>query len=271
MNTQIFYFSGTGNSLSVAQKLSEQLPDSEIVPIVSAYKNGVKEIKTKTIGFVFPIHAFSLPKLVENFIKSLSLEPDTYIFALATRGGSPCKAFEEIEKIVSQKGARLHSYAFVEMPNNYLTLFGIPSDTDISRLTAQAQEQTEQMAAAVRAQEIYQPKDPHDSYAEKNILFPLLTRVYKKTRFFNYGNRFYADSKCNGCSLCSKVCLSEKITMNKDKPEWNKNTECFLCLACIHYCPCQAVQIRKTKTPRLGRYHHPDITAADIMEEKCRK
>ena len=268
MTTQIFYFSGTGNSLSIAQKLSERLPDSEIVPIVSSYKNGVKEIKAETVGFIFPIHAFSLPKLVEEFIKSLSLKPDTYIFAMATRGGSCCKAFEEIDKILSQKGLRLHSYSFVEMPNNYLTLFGIPTDADINRLTAQAQKQIEQMAAIIKSRERYQPKDPHYSYAEKNILFPFLERVYKKTKFFNYGNRFYADSKCNGCSLCSKICLSGKITMNNDRPEWNKNVECLLCLACIHYCPCHAVQIRKTKTPHLGRYHHPEITAADIMAEK---
>ena len=120
MNTQIFYFSGTGNSLSIAQKLSERLPNSEVVPIVSSYKNGVKEIDAETVGFIFPVHAFSLPKLVEEFIKSLSFKTDTYIFAMATRGGSCCRVFEEINKILSQKGFSLHSYSFVEMPNNYL-------------------------------------------------------------------------------------------------------------------------------------------------------
>ena len=268
MNTQIFYFSGTGNSFSIAQKLSERLSNSETVPMVSSYKNGVKEIEAEAVGFVFPIHAFSLPKLVEEFVTSLSLKPDAYVFAMATRGGSCCKAFEEIDKLLSQKGLTLHSYSFVEMPNNYLTLFGVPSDADISRLISQAQEQVEQMAAAVKAREIYRQKDPHYSFAEKNILFPLLKRVYKKTKFFHYGNRFYTDSKCNGCSICSEVCLSGKIAMNNGKPEWKKNIECFLCLACIHYCPCHAVQIKKTKTPHLGRYHHPEIAAADIMAEK---
>ncbi|MGC4018296.1 MAG: EFR1 family ferrodoxin [Muricomes sp.] len=268
MNTQIFYFSGTGNSLFAAQKLSKHLPNSEIVPMVGAYEKGMKEIHAETVGFIFPVHAFSLPRLVERFIESLSFKPGTYIFALATRGGSSCRVFEEINKILSQKGLLLHCSSFVEMPNNYLTLFGIPGADDITRLTGQAQSQIEQIAPIIMRRETYHPKDPHYSFIEKNILFPLLAGVHKKTKFFNYGNRFYADTKCNGCSLCSRVCLAGRIAMNHGKPAWDRKVECQYCLACIQYCPCQAVQIKRTKTPGLGRYNHPEITAADIIAEK---
>jgi len=35
MSTEIYYFSGTGNSLFIARELQRRLPGSELIPIVS--------------------------------------------------------------------------------------------------------------------------------------------------------------------------------------------------------------------------------------------
>ncbi|GAH26880.1 unnamed protein product [marine sediment metagenome] len=53
-------------------------------------------------------------------------------------------------------------------------------------------------------------------------------------------NYFYADSKCTGCGICEKVCLSQKIKMINKKPVWQKNVKCYLCYACLNYCPEQS-------------------------------
>jgi hypothetical protein len=38
--------------------------------------------------------------------------------------------------------------------------------------------------------------------------------------------------------------------------------------ACINYCPVQAVQIRGSKTPERGRYHHACADFAKIAGQK---
>lgn len=268
MSTRIFYFSGTGNSLFVARKLAERLPDSQITSMVSTCKSGPAEVDADVVGLVFPVHAFSLPTLVRRFVSSLSFKSNPYVFAAATRGGSCCRLFEELDGALRGRGARLQGFSFIDMPNNYLTLFGIPSDGEIRRLTEEAQARIGQMAEAVRSRVQYRPEDPHESFAEKNILFPLLGSLHKATKFFNYGNRFYADPACDGCGVCGKVCLSDRITMRGGRPEWDRNAECLMCFACIHACPRRAVQLKGTKTPGLERYRHPDVTVANIMEEK---
>jgi len=49
----IFYFSGTGNSLSIARDIAERLGDSEIKKIKDpVYSSGVSE----NIGLVFPVY-----------------------------------------------------------------------------------------------------------------------------------------------------------------------------------------------------------------------
>ena len=39
MNIILFYFSGTGNSLTMAMELKQELKDCELVPIAKAMKN----------------------------------------------------------------------------------------------------------------------------------------------------------------------------------------------------------------------------------------
>jgi len=87
------------------------------------------------------------------------------------------------------------------------------------------------------------------------------------------GKYFYADARCSSCGICEKVCLSQKIKMIDKKPLWQKDRKCFLCYACINYCPVQSIQMRsgrfiKFYTNKNGRYSHPEITVNDIAGQK---
>ena len=89
-------------------------------------------------------------------------------------------------------------------------------------------------------------------------------------------NYFCSDSKCKGCGTCEKVCLSGKIKMSDKKPVWQKNVFCYMCYACVNFCPAQSVQINdipfvKSYTRENGRYPHPYATAKDIAGQKGRK
>jgi epoxyqueuosine reductase QueG len=55
------------------------------------------------------------------------------------------------------------------------------------------------------------------------------------------------------------------IVLNGGVPEW-KHT-CQECLACLNFCPKQAIQHGK-KTANRSRYHHPEVTLKDIMSQK---
>jgi ferredoxin len=86
-------------------------------------------------------------------------------------------------------------------------------------------------------------------------------------------NYFYIDGNCTGCGICQKVCLSGKITMKDNTPNWNRKVLCSMCFACLNYCPEQAVQISnipgvKSYTTINGRYSHPYATVEDICRQK---
>lgn len=86
-------------------------------------------------------------------------------------------------------------------------------------------------------------------------------------------NYFYINSKCIGCGICSKVCLSQKISIYKEKPIWSKKTLCYMCYACINYCPVKSIEIESISgvpsyTHVNERYCHPYATYEEIKKQK---
>lgn len=81
---EIYYFSGTGNSLYIAKELQKRIPEINLISIVSLLKKDNIETNAKTVGFVFPIHRMTIPIPVKKFLKKLYLKSASYIFAIAT-------------------------------------------------------------------------------------------------------------------------------------------------------------------------------------------
>jgi formate hydrogenlyase subunit 6/NADH:ubiquinone oxidoreductase subunit I len=106
------------------------------------------------------------------------------------------------------------------------------------------------------------------SFFKRNILNPFLKLLAPTIGRAYLNKAFYIDSKCTGCGSCQRVYPAEKISMENGKPVWRKDIQCLFCFACINYCPVKAIQIKGTKTATRGRYHHAEVSAKDIAEQK---
>ena len=93
--TEIFYFSGTGNSLFVAREISAGIPNSIITPIVACVAQNKCKSDAEVIGIVFPVHALTIPIIVHIFLRKLEIRNSKYIFSVATREGTVFKGFNE--------------------------------------------------------------------------------------------------------------------------------------------------------------------------------
>ncbi len=129
MSVQIYYLSGTGNSLHVARELEKRLPEIALVPIISALKDDSPATTAETVGLVFPIHNLTIPVPVKRFLQQVDLSSASYLFAVATRLCSD-KVFLTIDKILEKQGKSLDAYFSVEMPCTYIPLFTLPSQED---------------------------------------------------------------------------------------------------------------------------------------------
>ena len=75
---------------------------------------------------------------------------------------------------------------------------------------------------------------------------------------------FSVSDECSGCGTCEKLCPVNNIHMAADRPEWGK--DCTGCLACFHWCPKEAIYMNNSVIGRRRKYHHPDITACDMLD-----
>jgi len=280
---KIYYFSGTGNSLFIAKKLKSLITNAELIPVVKAIKENNFTIEAENVGFVFPCHGTTIPIPIKIFIERMDIRFSKYFFGIVTRAGSVFSGFSIIDKALKKQKKKLNASFIIDMGFNdpKLKEFEVPSETDLKKLEESALIKLKIIKDTISSQADYIEKDTTGvTFSKSKILNALLGKLIPfMTHYISPGVKkyFYTDSNCVGCGICEKVCLSRKIKMVNDKPVWQKNITCYLCYACLNYCPKSAVQIyskiwMKSYTAKRGRYPHPYATYNEIADQKtvCR-
>lgn len=272
MNTEIYYFSGTGNSLHVAKELQKRIQKAVLVPIVNLLDKNIIKSRGDAVGFIFPVHLAMAPAPVIKFLKKLDLKSAEYIFAIVTRSGSQHRAFKDLKKALAQKNKNLNAYFTLNMASNDPKFEGWHrvTEEEMVDIESEVHNNLEYISDIVLNKDKSYEKDTHFTqplpvFSVLSLFLPVLNRFYNA--------EFYSDSKCRGCMTCEKICLSGKIKITGEKPAWQEDVPCYLCHACLNYCPEQAVQIKSNRflrsyTKENGRYFHPYTTAEDIAAQK---
>ncbi|OEH86382.1 hypothetical protein BHU72_13240 [Desulfuribacillus stibiiarsenatis] len=263
MNTAIYYFTGTGNSLKVAKDLSQYIEDATVIQIRQEKMSHQLSTNAKAIGFVVPTIFKGIPKLVSQFINHLEVKhQNPYIFAVSTHGdhngmGIVCKQFKEL---LAKKSLPLSAYFAIQMPHNSPVKDHLTTNQEKERLFKEETIQIPVIAESIRNRQlISHTRNKFKSYLETLIYSYHAISTSKKP----IDRGFYADEKCISCSICSKVCPAQNIEMADNKPKW-KLENCQFCLACIQWCPKEAIQYNK-ETIGIERYHHPEIKVTELI------
>jgi ferredoxin/flavodoxin len=261
MNKQIFYFSGTGNSLYVAKKIRETLGDTELIQITSELCQSKVDIEAETLGLVFPVYAYGPPVIVETFLKQAHIKQPEYFFVVATYGGNPRDALKYCERQIKQKGLTVDAGFMVAMPNNYITGFDTSSGEQLQKILVRANTELSEILLRITKQENVSIRT--DSIADRIIsmmVHPLF--AFGRNKLVK---KFYVSDTCTGCGICTKLCSVKNIVLTSAKrPQWGQH--CEFCLACINWCPARAIEFGN-KTQQRNRYHHPDIKVVELTRQ----
>lgn len=274
MGTEIYYFSGTGNSLYVAKNIAEKTKAS-LTPIASVIKRNSIKIKADVIGIVFPVYYMELPMIVEEFAKKLEDINGKYIFAVCTHGGAAGASLRMMKSILRSKGGMLSAGYGIHMPQNS---FYKPNE-DHQKINLNWQRKLELVVKNI--------EDKKRGIFYTNILLeallipihftiikPMCIKHFKKIsklpshlkyeeHKYAMDKNFYTNENCSGCESCSKVCPVNNIIIRDNKPNWLGH--CEHCLACYNWCPNKAIKGGITKD---YFYRHPEVKAEEIMKQK---
>ncbi|MDF1616916.1 EFR1 family ferrodoxin [Petrocella sp. FN5] len=270
----IYYFTGTGNSLAVARSISSAMTDVVLIPMLKEDALTYIDTHTESIGLIYPIHVNALPHAVIHFIQKIHLLSMTYIYAVATHGGIPGMSGLYLNKILKKQGIDLKTYYEIEMLNN--TPKGI-APKFLMRLNWELEITPEEVEHKLSVMKIKIENivkgitDKEETTLQKppsgtrRMMYWMMQIMWLISNPSKYKLQFLVDDSCNGCGICQQVCVTKRIKMNEDKPEW-VHDYCNFCYACFNYCPKEAIGV-KYYTKKLGRYHHPDISAQDIAAQ----
>lgn len=251
----LFYFSGTGNSLYLAQKIAEQ-EDTALVSIHDAVlKNEYTYEADEVVGFIFPSYFFGLPSTVKEFIEKLELKnaEKAYVFSAVTCGMITGNTTEMLRSCLAARGITLNADYVLRTVDNYVPGLMMPSPEGILEVLSIAEKDQECILQQIAK------RDTGDFDTLKGKFPAIRTKtaypIYEKIRTTK--NFRVNDSLCIGCGLCAKSCNSNAIEMRDKRPVWVVD-RCNLCLKCLHRCRKEAIEFGK-KTNQHGRYVNPNV------------
>jgi ferredoxin len=246
MSIELYYFTGTGNSLRVAKELQKRIPEIELRPIAALWNRE-------------------------------GLASARYAFSVVTRAGSAERANRMVERLVGKKGRMLDASWVVTMPGNCegAFVYGVPTRELCAEQEARMMEKVGRIADTIAARRRFRERDePPFSLRDlvgpvvAPLMLPVLAVMSGLIDKLDINIKYLTDSTCSGCGVCEKVCTSGKIAMEGGRPAWRKDVRCFICFACYNYCPSASILVDESTTDKNRRYRHRLVSASDIAAQK---
>ena len=234
----ILYFSGTGNSAYAAKLTAEEVGD-QVLDLFGKIRNKDNSPMESEKPWVVaaPVYSWQLPHVVRDWMMDTEFNGNRRIYFLLTCGSSMGNAEKYLRKLCRAKGLEFMGCAKIVMPENYIAMFEAPDKEKAERILTAAARSIKKAAKHIGAGEMIPKENP-------GLLGKLLSGPvnagFNKFMLQKIGDKkFYAEESCIGCGLCEAKCPLGNINMEGGKPNWNCN--CTQCMACISYCPVEAI------------------------------
>lgn len=254
---KIYYFTSTGNCLYVGKEIKNKIDEVELIPIARAMKEKNIICDSDMVGIIYPLHCFSLPSVVEEFLEKLKLEGSPYVFAVqVTGGGSSKNGFVRINEILNIKGLRLNNFEEIKYISNYIRAGRNPSKDRAIKSIEDEKIKLNDFITSI------ENKDDKNLKLRKQAVSNFVHSLWKN-KYKNKDKKFNVNSNCTGCGTCEKICPVSNVKLKESKPTWNG--KCIDCMACINICPSKAINIGN-KTLKKNRYINPYIKRNELIK-----
>ena len=197
----IFYFSATGNSKYVADRVAEATNDYTI-SIVDCLKKQACDFdvtEENQVGIICPTYCWGLPNIVAEFLKKIVLnEKPKYLWLLTTYGSTTGQIARFADEILASKGLKLHGSFCVKMPDTWTPIFDLSNKETVAVINKNAEPQIDEIIQKI------QQKSSGNFMRNKlpKFVAPSYKPYYENMRKTKH---FTVDDSCIGCRLCEKM------------------------------------------------------------------
>ncbi len=243
----IFYFSSTGNSLYIAQKVKEKF-GGEIIYIPKYHGNGSEYEK---LFIVTPIYSYGMPTFVYDLLPKLDKERP--LFVIQNYGGMVGGADYLLYTYAKKHGLNIKSVFTIKMPENFTLTFSVPR----FYLKSTLKKSDGNIASVLNQIELGKFKLPKKKKTKEEKY------LKNKSNWHIIGERFHTNENCVKCQKCVSLCPVGNISLKDGKIVFGD--KCVACLGCYHRCPKKAIVYLNKK--KKSRYINPKINENDIGKD----
>lgn len=247
----ILYFTGTGNSRYVAERVAEVIGDELLDMTERVKRSDTSTVKAERLVFVTPTYAWRIPKTAEKWIGDTEFTGGKQAWFIMDCGGEIGDAAKYNKLLCGRKGFEYMGTAQVVMPENYIAMFSVPSKEKARQIIRKAEPSIAGAAQRIAEGEAF-PAPRRNLY--DRLMSDTVNPIFYRACV--HAHPFRADDKCIGCGKCVRLCPLNNITLEDGKPLWGGN--CTHCMACISYCPTEAIEYGRRSVGK-PRYRCEDI------------
>ena len=250
MKANLYYFSGTGNSLYIAKKLKAKMEneanknkannsqsdnsqsdnskedsnnhkqetiihDIKIIPIQKLINQEVVEDQSDIVGIIYPTYFLDAPNVVKQFAKKLQLQESCYLFLYANYGETLGNALHNMNQIFTKH--KVNGNFEVALPDNSI-IFETKKE-EIPKMLEHAEHTIKEQAKEIYAKAITEKSSYHFGYHMVAGIMKPLAKVG-----MGFYNMKVDQTSCNGCGMCEKICPMKNIHMEVNKTNSRSNS-----------------------------------------------
>lgn len=255
METNIYYFSGTGNSLYIAKKIAEKMKNVQVNSIAKVERNHV--INSELIGLVFPVHTYDIPVMVKEFISNTNMEKVKYIFCITTCGEKAGNTIYYLDKILKTKQKQLDYGTVIKLADN--SIYYTTPEIEREKRFKEFENNLDSIVDS-----IYNKSGNIHLYKKSNKS-EIVSFVLKKAMryYIKDWKKEVSNEKCIHCGLCQKICPSKNISIIDNKITFGE--KCVNCYGCINFCPAKAIRFGKLSLDKAPQYRCHGIKVEELF------
>ena len=237
----VLYFSATGNTKMIAEKLAERLGDEPVDLLVRIRNKDYTSLRSdRPFVICSPVYVSELPSFFSDYLKRVSLTGCREVYGILTNGGFSGIAGAQMSRIIKQKGMAFNGYAEFKLPSNHITnkSHAEIDHAEIEKRIKVSLSKVEKAADEIRRGGCF--KNRHIFLLEYLITVPVAPVLC----YFNQMTEgFWVKENCISCGKCASLCPLNIIEIHGGKPVW-KEKRCAHCMSCIQNCPVEAIEYK---------------------------